>query len=105
MWTDFSGGDLRATETAQGQMNDSRVMCNPDQTHFSSADAVALHKKLRVESAELIWQGPKRSARGYQLSCTGHQSQLQIEGRPSHACVQFPEHGGDHWDPPVGPVV
>ena len=66
MWTDFSGGDLRATETAQDQMNDSRVIGNPDQTHFSSADAVALHKKLRVESAEMVWQGPKRSARGYQ---------------------------------------
>ena len=46
MWTDFNGGDLRAMETAQDQMNDFRLICNPDQTPFSPADAVALHRNF-----------------------------------------------------------
>jgi hypothetical protein len=47
MWTDFNGGDVRAMETAQDQMNDFRLIRNPDQTPFSPADAVAPHKNSR----------------------------------------------------------
>ena len=30
MWTDFNGGDLRAMETARSQMNDYRLIYNPE---------------------------------------------------------------------------
>jgi predicted phosphodiesterase len=46
MWTDFNSGDLRAMETAQDQMNDFRLIYNPDRTPFSPADAIALHKNF-----------------------------------------------------------
>ncbi len=46
MWTDFNGGDLRAMKTAQDQMNDFRLIRNPDRTPFRPADAVALHKNF-----------------------------------------------------------
>jgi len=55
MWTDFNGGDLRAMETAQDQMNDFRLICNPDRTPFSPADAAALHKNFA--SKLLNWLG------------------------------------------------
>jgi hypothetical protein len=66
MWTDFNGGDLRALETARSQMNDYRLIYNPDETPFTPADSIALHKKLRVEIAEVVWQESKWSACGYQ---------------------------------------
>jgi len=34
MWTDFNGGDLHAMETARSQMNDYRLICNPDENAF-----------------------------------------------------------------------
>jgi predicted MPP superfamily phosphohydrolase len=43
MWTDFSGADPRAMETARSQMNDFRLIHNQDQTPFRPADAVTLH--------------------------------------------------------------
>ena len=55
MRTDFNGGDLRAMETAQDQMNDFRLICNPDRTPFSPADAVALHENFA--SKLLYWLG------------------------------------------------
>jgi predicted phosphodiesterase len=55
MWTDFNGGDVRAMETAQDQMNDFRLIRNPDQTRFSPADAVALHTNFA--SKLLNWLG------------------------------------------------
>jgi hypothetical protein len=33
-------------ETAQYQMNDFRLIYNPDRTAFSPADAIALHKNF-----------------------------------------------------------
>lgn len=59
MWTDFNGGDVRAMETAQDQMNDFRLMRNPDQTRFSPADAVALHTNFA--SKLLNWFGKNLS--------------------------------------------
>jgi predicted phosphodiesterase len=44
MWTDFDGADAQAMATARSQMNDFRLIQNPDQTTFRPADAVALHK-------------------------------------------------------------
>ena len=44
MWTDFNSGDLRAMETASSQMNDYRLIYNPDETPFTPADSIALHK-------------------------------------------------------------
>ena len=44
MWTDFNGADQLAMDTAGAQMNDFRLIQNPDQTAFRPADAVALHK-------------------------------------------------------------
>jgi hypothetical protein len=46
MWTDFNGGDLRAMETARSQMNDYRLIYNPDETPFTPADSIALHKNF-----------------------------------------------------------
>jgi predicted phosphodiesterase len=43
MWTDFKGGDPLYMETAAAQMNDFRLIYNPDETPFKPADAVALH--------------------------------------------------------------
>ncbi len=34
MWTDFNGGDLRAMKIAQDQMNDFRLIRNPDRTLY-----------------------------------------------------------------------
>ncbi|HEY6767075.1 MAG TPA: hypothetical protein VI386_20130 [Candidatus Sulfotelmatobacter sp.] len=55
MWTDFKGGDLRAMETARSQMNDSRLIYNPDETPFTPADFIALHKNFA--SRLLNWFG------------------------------------------------
>ena len=55
MWTDFNGGDLWAMETAQSQMNDFRLIRNPDHTPFRPADAIALHRGY--VSSLLSWFG------------------------------------------------
>lgn len=44
MWTDFDGANPQAMATARSQMNDFRLIRNPDQTRFQPADAIALHK-------------------------------------------------------------
>lgn len=44
MWTDFDGADQRAMDTARTQMNDFRLIQNPDQTTFTPVDSVALHR-------------------------------------------------------------
>jgi Icc-related predicted phosphoesterase len=59
MWTDFNGGDLRAMETARSQMNDYRLICNPDETPFTPADSIALHKNFA--SKLLNWFGKNLS--------------------------------------------
>jgi Icc-related predicted phosphoesterase len=46
MWTDFNGGNLRVMKTAQEQINDFRLIRNPDHSPFSPADALALHKNF-----------------------------------------------------------
>jgi predicted MPP superfamily phosphohydrolase len=104
MWTDFNGGDLHAMETARSQMNDYRLIYNPDETPFTPADSVALHKNFA--SKLLNWFGRNLSGPRVVIShkCTGHQSQLQIQGRPAHAGVQFPRHDGDPSDPPARPL-
>jgi predicted phosphodiesterase len=53
MWTDFNGGDRRAMETARFDMNDFRLIRNPDGTVFTPVDAVALHTNF--VSALLNW--------------------------------------------------
>jgi predicted MPP superfamily phosphohydrolase len=55
MWTDFNGGDVRAMETAEDQMNDFRLIRNPDQTRFTPADAIGLHTNFA--SKLLTWLG------------------------------------------------
>ena len=47
MWTDFNGGDLPAMETARSQMNDYRLIYNPDETPFTPADSIAYIKTSR----------------------------------------------------------
>ena len=59
MWTDFNGGDLRAMETARSQMNDYRLIYNSDQTVFTPADSIALHKTFA--SKLLNWFTKKKS--------------------------------------------
>jgi len=59
MWTDFNGGDLRAMETARSQMNDYRLIYNPDETPFTPADSIALHKDFA--SKLLNWFGKNLS--------------------------------------------
>src|SRR6266851_1480348 len=56
MWTDFNGGDLRAMETARSQMNDYRLIYNPDETPFTRADSNCANKNF-VEITELARQG------------------------------------------------
>jgi hypothetical protein len=53
MWTDFNGGDRRAMETARSEINDFRLIRNPDGTVFRSVDALALH--MNFVSALLNW--------------------------------------------------
>jgi Icc-related predicted phosphoesterase len=59
MWTDFNGGDLRAMETARSEMNDYRLIYNPDETPFTPADSIALHKNFA--SKLLKWFGKNLS--------------------------------------------
>lgn len=62
MWTDFNGGDRQAMETVWFQMNDYRVICNPDGTAFMPADSVALHVKFAARLREWFMQdlrGPR----------------------------------------------
>ncbi len=44
MWTDFNGGDMQAMESAQYQMNDFRLIINPDFSIFEPSDTLKLHK-------------------------------------------------------------
>ena len=55
MWTDFNAGDVRAMEIAQDEINDFRLICNPDETSFRPTDAVALHQNFT--SKLLNWFG------------------------------------------------
>ena len=55
MWTDFKGGDVLAMETARSEMNDFRLIHNPNETPFTPADSVALHN--RFTSKLLNWFG------------------------------------------------
>jgi len=43
---DFDGGDLRAMETVRSQMNDYRLIYNPDETPFTPADSIVLHQNF-----------------------------------------------------------
>jgi hypothetical protein len=53
MWTNFKSGDRRAMVTARSQINDFRLMHNPDGTVFKPVDAVALH--MNFVSKLLAW--------------------------------------------------
>jgi hypothetical protein len=59
MGTDFNGGDLRAMETVRPQMNDYRLIYNSDETPFTPADSIALHKNFA--SKLLNWFGKNLS--------------------------------------------
>ena len=59
MWTDFNGGDLHAMETARSQMNDYHLIYNSDETSFTPADSIALHKNFA--SKLLNWFGKNLS--------------------------------------------
>ena len=59
MWTDFNGGDMHAMETARSQMNDYRLIYNPDKTTFTPADSIVLHKNFA--SKLLNWFGKNLS--------------------------------------------
>jgi 3',5'-cyclic AMP phosphodiesterase CpdA len=60
MWTDFSGGDSRAMETARSQMNDYRLIYNPDETPFTPADSIALHKNFASKLLNWFGKNPWR---------------------------------------------
>ncbi len=66
MWTDFNGGNLRAMETARSQMNDYRLIYNPDETVFTPEDSIALHKNFASKLLNWFGKESKRSALGYQ---------------------------------------
>jgi predicted phosphodiesterase len=55
MWTDFNGADQPAMEIAGSQMNDFRLIRNPDQSPFNPIDSVALHENF--VSKLLTWFG------------------------------------------------
>jgi|CXWL01.1.fsa_nt_gi Icc-related predicted phosphoesterase len=44
MWTDFAGRNFQAMEIAQYQMNDFRLIKNPDLSPFKPADTLNLHE-------------------------------------------------------------
>jgi predicted MPP superfamily phosphohydrolase len=69
MWTDFNGGDLRAMETARSQMNDYRLIYNPDETSFKPADSIMLHKNFA--SKLLNWFGKNLSGPRVVISHNG----------------------------------
>jgi Icc-related predicted phosphoesterase len=52
MWTDFNGANPLAMDAARSEMNDFRLIQNPDRTTLTPADAIALHEtfatKLRL---------------------------------------------------------
>jgi hypothetical protein len=56
---DFDGGDLRAMETVRSQMNDYRLIYNPDETPFTPADSMVLHQNFA--SKLLNWFGKNLS--------------------------------------------
>ncbi len=55
MWTDFNRADLHAMETASSQINDYRLIYNPDGTPFTPADSIVRHKDF--VSKLLRWFG------------------------------------------------
>ena len=55
LWTDFRGGDRGAMEAARSQINDFRLIRNPEGTVFRPVDAVALH--MNFVSKLLKWFG------------------------------------------------
>jgi hypothetical protein len=55
MWTDFNRGDRRAMETARAEINDFRLIRNPEGTVFRPVDAVALH--MNFVTKLLDWFG------------------------------------------------
>src|SRR6202041_766236 len=50
----FVDGDVRAMETAHDQMNNFRLLGNPDQTPFSPADAVALQRNVASKALNCL---------------------------------------------------
>lgn len=46
MWTDFKDRDKRAMEIASAEINDFRLICNPDGSTFRPTDAIALHDRF-----------------------------------------------------------
>ena len=104
MWTDFNGGDLRAMETARSQMNDYRLIYNSDEMVFALADSIALHKSFA--SKLLNWFGKNLSGPSVVVS---HNAPVinpnsKYKGGPLTPAFNFPGHGGDHQDPPAGPL-
>ncbi len=45
MWTDFNGGDFQAMELAEHQLNDFRLIRNPDLSVFKPVDTLKLHER------------------------------------------------------------
>jgi len=74
MWTNFNGSDLRAMETAGSQMNDYRLIYNPNGTPFAPADSIALHKNFT--SKLLNWFGKNLSGPRV-LSAIMHRSSIR----------------------------
>lgn len=53
MWTDFNGGDMQAMEIAAYQLNDFRMIKNPDFSPFEPSNTLQLHE--RFEKKLLKW--------------------------------------------------
>ena len=103
MWTDFNGGDLRAMETVRSQMNDYRLIYNSDETVFTPADSIALDKNFA--SKLLDWFG--KNLNGPRVVISHNAPVINPNSKYKgglYAGVQFPGHGGDHWEPPAGPL-
>lgn len=62
MWTDFNGGDMQAMETAGYQLNDFRMIKNPDFSPFKPSDTLELHEcfvKKLLQWLETDLLGPR----------------------------------------------
>jgi Icc-related predicted phosphoesterase len=77
MWTDFQGGDIRAMEIAREEINDFRLICNPDLTSLAPLDAIVLHENFK--SKLLNWFG--KDLRGPRVVITHHAPILNRDTR------------------------
>ena len=90
MWTDFNGGDMLAMETARSEINDFRLIRNPEGTVFRPVDALALH--MNFVSKLLNWFEARFGGDRVWSSATTrpiYQSPHEVQEQSAHAGFQL----------------